>query len=77
MIKARLAEDYDGKAGITHFVRVLIQRDKEEYTASVVRPTEAQYSNWLKQANGIVVIGELGSAKHGDIVDAFLIGDLA
>ncbi len=77
MIKAKLSEDYHGKPGITHFVRVRIQRDKKEYTANVVRPTEAQYSNWLKQANGIVVIGELGSAKQCELVDAFLIGDLA
>lgn len=77
MIRAKLSEDYPGKPGITHFVRVRIKRDKEEYAASVVRPTEAQYSSWLKQANGIVVIGELGSAKQGEMVDAFLIGELS
>lgn len=77
MIKAKLSEDYPGKPGITHLVRVMIQRDKEDYTASVVRPTAAQYSSWLTRANGIVVIGELGSAKQGEMVDAFLIGDLA
>lgn len=76
MVKVRLGEDYNGKKGITHYIRVRIKRDNEEYAASIVRPTEAQYSNWLRQANGIVVIGESGSAKQGDLVDAFLIGDL-
>lgn len=76
MIKVRLSEEYAGKPGITHFVRVRIQRSREGYVASLVKPLEAQYSSWLKQANGIVVIGESGTAKQGELVDAFLISEL-
>lgn len=76
MIKTMLSEDYNGKAGLTHFVRVKLLRCNREYTASIVRPTEAQYSSWLKEANAVVVIGESGVARQGEIVDAFLIGDI-
>ena len=52
MIKAKLVEEYDGKPGLTHFVRVKVTKENNEYKASIVRPTEAQYSKWLQSANG-------------------------
>ena len=73
-IKARLSEEYNGKAGITHFVRVRVIKKEGDYEASIVRPTEAQYSSWLSSANGIAIIGQSGVAGEGDHVDVFMIG---
>ena len=76
-IQATLDEDFDGKSGLTHFVRVHVVPNGKSYTARIVRPTEAQYSSWLKQANGIAVIGSDGrtALKRGDNVSVYLIGD--
>ena len=67
MIRATINDDYVGKAGVTHFLRVRISRDGEMYRAKIVRPTEAQFSSWLREANGIAVIGRDGrtSVKRG------------
>jgi len=76
-IQATLDEDFDGKSGLTHFVRVHVVPNGKSYTARIVRPTEAQYSSWLKEANGIAVIGSDGrtALKRGDNVSVYLIGD--
>ena len=76
-IKATIEEDFVGKPGLSHFLRVRIVREDEKYRASVVRPTEAQYSSWLRQANGIAILGKDGktSLKCGDQVSIFMIGD--
>jgi molybdenum cofactor synthesis domain-containing protein len=75
-IKARLAEDYVGKPGVTHFVRVKVTREDGEYRAVITRPTDAQYSSWLSTANCVAVIGEKGIAKRDEIVDVFMIGEI-
>ncbi len=79
MIRATIDDDYDGKAGLTHFLRVRISRDGEMYWAKIVRPTEAQFSSWLREANGIAVIGRDGrtSVRQGDEISAFLIGEIS
>ena len=78
MIRATINDEYDGKAGLTHFLRVRISREGEKYNASIVRPTEAQFSSWLREANGIAVIGKDGktSVTRGDEISAFLIGEI-
>ena len=77
MIKARLVDDYEGKKGIRHFVRVNVKREGDVYTASIVRPTEAYSSRWLLNANGVAVIGEDRSfVKANEEVDIFMIGEL-
>jgi len=78
-IRATLEDEYEGKAGLTHFLRVRIIRDGELYRAKIVKPTEAQFSSWLRQANGIAVIGRDGktSVRHGDEVSAFQIGEIS
>lgn len=73
-IKARMAEEYNGRAGLTHFVRVSVTRTESDFEASIVRPTEAQYSSWLSSANGIAIIGQSGVARKGDAVDVFMFG---
>ena len=73
-IKVRMAEEYSGRAGVTHFVRVRVSRTEGDFEASIVRPTEAHYSSWLSSANGIAIIGENGVARKGDRVDVFIIG---
>lgn len=77
-IRAVLDEDFEGKPGITHFVRVRIFRDGESYKATVVRPTEAQYSSWLREANGLAIIGSDGrtALKHGDEISVYPIGNI-
>lgn len=77
-LKATITDDYSGKAGLTHFVRVHVENNDGQYKASVLRPTEAQYSSWLREANGIAIIGQDGNAnvKSGDQVPIFLIGDI-
>jgi molybdopterin molybdotransferase len=77
MVKARLIGEYEGKAGLTHFLRLKVVEKDGEYYANIVRPTEAQYSSWLKESNGIGVLDPgSGSVKDNDIVRVFLIGDL-
>jgi len=74
-IRARLDEDFDGKPGLTHFLRVKISREGEQFIAKIVRPTEAQYSSWLREANGIAILGADGktNAVRGDEVSVYLI----
>ncbi len=77
MIKARLTEEYSGKLGLTHFVRVKVEKSSDGYSASIVRPTEAQYSGWIKSANGVAVVDDKGVARPNDFVDVFLIGEVS
>lgn len=77
MIRARLLDEYKGKKGITHFVRVIVRREKNDYVASIVRPTEAYSSRWLQSANGVAVIGkDRGVVKSDAEVEIFLIGEV-
>ncbi len=75
--RAVLDEDYDGKPGLTHFVRVQLRREGELLKAKIVRPTEAQYSSWLKDANGIAIIGRDGKTvvRRGEEVSVFSISN--
>jgi len=76
--KASIEEDFEGKPGITHFLRVRLVFDGEKYRATIVRPTEAQYASWLHEANGIAIIGRDGKTKlaRGELVPVWLIGDV-
>jgi molybdopterin molybdotransferase len=78
MIRATMRDEYIGKKGITHFLRVLLVKEGDSYFATIAKPTEAQFSSWLRTANGIAIIGENGNAvvKPGDEVSAFLIGEI-
>lgn len=76
-IRARLLEDYSGKPGLTHFVRVKVTRENGEYKAAITRPTDAQYSSWLHSANGIAIIDKKGSAMKEEIVDVFPIAEIS
>lgn len=77
-VRASIDENFEGKPGITHFLRVAVRRDAQKYRATIVRPTEAQYSSWLSEANGIAVIGAGDTAKvsKDEEVPVWLIGDL-
>lgn len=77
-IRAIIEEDFEGKPGLTHFLRVRLIRDGELIKATIVRPAEAQYSSWLRQANGIAIIGRDGktAVKRGDEVSVFPIADI-
>ncbi|MDH2901966.1 MAG: molybdopterin molybdotransferase MoeA [archaeon] len=77
-IKARLESDFEGREGITHFLRLRVEvRADGKYFAKIVKPTEAQYSSWLKEANGIGVLDQSKSSlKVGDILNVYLIGDV-
>jgi molybdenum cofactor synthesis domain-containing protein len=77
-INALIDENFEGKAGLTHFLRVRVVSNDGSYRAKIVRPTEAQYSSWLHEANGIAIVGTDGrtSLKLGDQVPVFLIGDI-
>ena len=75
-IKAKLADEFDGKPGLTHFVRVKVTKEAGECVATITRPTEAQYSSWLKSANGVALIDERGSAKRDEMVEVLLIGEV-
>ena len=78
MIKARLAEGYRGKAGLTHFLRVQVKKSNGEYTAIIARPTDAQYSSWLGLANGVAIVkNESGEIRPDEPVDVFLIGSIS
>jgi molybdopterin molybdotransferase len=77
VIEARLVNSYDGKSGIKHYIRVKVERDKDELVASIVTPTEAYYTSWLGKANGIVVLNENKTkVSEGDKVRAFMIGSI-
>ncbi|MHB1867387.1 MAG: molybdopterin molybdotransferase MoeA [Nitrososphaerales archaeon] len=77
MIRAKLVEEYDGKPGLAHFVRVKVSKENSVYKAKIARPTEAQYSRWLQSANGIAVIDEKGVGRPDEIVDVFLIAEVS
>jgi molybdopterin molybdotransferase len=74
-IMAKMTEEYHGKPGIRHYVRVKVSRVSSEYQASIVRPSEAQYSSWIQSANGIAIIND-GAAKQGDSVEVLMIGEI-
>jgi molybdenum cofactor synthesis domain-containing protein len=77
MIKARLLDSYSGNAGLTHFLRIQVSRNGEEYEARIIKPTEAQYSGWLRSANGIAIISPgRGTVDAGEKVDLFLIAEI-
>ena len=75
--RAIIEDDYGGKPGLTHFLRVRVHREGELMKANIVKPTEAQYSSWLREANGIAIIGHDGKTilKRGDEVSIFPIGE--
>ena len=78
-IRAKLLNSYNGKPGLTHYVRLRVFRreGEENYSAEIAKPSEAQYSSWLKSANAIAVLPEeRTSVSAGEEVSAFLIGDL-
>lgn len=78
IIKVRLEDDYEGKKGVKHYVRVKVSKKGGEYIANIVRPTEAQYSKWLGDANAIAIVDEESSpVTQGAIVPAVLIGKSA
>jgi molybdopterin molybdotransferase len=75
--KAKLVDSYSGNPGLTHFLRVSVTKNGTEYDARIVKPTEAQYSGWLRTANGIAVIEQgRGTVDAGTHVDVFLISDV-
>ena len=79
IVRARMLDDYSGKIGIRHFLRVKLTRDAKsgDYLARIVRPSEAQYSSWLSDANGIAIISEdKGSVSANDEVSVLLFGDV-
>jgi molybdenum cofactor synthesis domain-containing protein len=78
LLQAKMKEEYSGKRGLTHFVRVRVAIENGEFLAEIARPTEAQYSSWLRLANGIAIIGEDGNAvvKPGGMVSFFPIGEI-
>jgi len=60
IVRAKLLDEYSGKKGIRHFLRVELTKDKSsgEYIARIARPSEAQFSGWLSNANGIAIVSE-------------------
>jgi molybdenum cofactor synthesis domain-containing protein len=75
LMRARISEGIQARKGVRQFVRVQVSRRDEGYAASIVRPTEAQYSSWMKTANGIAIVDENDVGPNGE-VDVFLVGDL-
>jgi len=77
-IRAIIDENYAGKPGLTHFLRVSVYRVGEVARAKIVKPTEAQFSSWLRDANGIAVIGRDGktTVKQGDEVLVFPLANI-
>ncbi|MHB1907421.1 MAG: molybdopterin molybdotransferase MoeA [Nitrososphaerales archaeon] len=76
-VKAILEQNYEGRRGVTHFVRVLVKEKAGEYYAEIVKPAEAQFSSWLKLANGIGMIDSTKLLlKAEDRIDVFLIGNI-
>ncbi len=73
MFKVRLEESYSGRSGLTHFLRLKIQERNGTRVARIAKPTEAQYSSWLKETNGIGILRpRKSSAAKGEEIDAFL-----
>ncbi len=78
-VNARLeGGSFQGRGGISQFLRVKVREGADgEYKARIIRPTDAQYSSWLKEANGICVLDPSRTVvNEGDIVNVFLIGDI-
>jgi molybdopterin molybdotransferase len=76
-IKAKLDDDFEGREGITNFLRVRVEERSGEYFAKIIKPTGAQFSSWLKEANGIGVVNQhKSSLQRGDILEVYLIGDV-
>ncbi len=76
-IKAKVQNGFQGKEGLTHFLHVKVEERNSEYFAKIVKPTEAQFSSWLKDANGIGVLDQpKSSLQPGESLDVFLIGDV-
>ncbi|MGI0078142.1 MAG: molybdopterin molybdotransferase MoeA [Nitrososphaerales archaeon] len=76
-VKAKLLDHYEGKKGITHFVRVKVESGPNGYVASIVKPSEASYSSWMGSANGVAVIREESSpVEAGQEVAIFLISSI-
>jgi molybdopterin molybdotransferase len=74
MFKAKLENEYSGREGLTHFLRLRVEERNGDYVAKIVKPTEAQYSSWLKEANGIgVLYPPKASAQIGELIEVFLI----
>ena len=72
-VRAEIADDYQGKLGIKHFLRV---RVSEDLKAHIVKPTEAYFSRWIAEANGIAIVDEnRGPLKKGDEVEVLMIGN--
>jgi molybdopterin molybdotransferase len=79
LIRATLEDRFTGKKGIRHFIRVRVTKNDSKYMAKICRPTEAQYSSWLHEANGIAIVAEEHSdqvTEPGSEVPVFLIGDV-
>jgi molybdopterin molybdotransferase len=79
IVQAKLLDEYAGKIGIRHFLRVKLTRDESsgEYVARIVRPSEAQFSGWLSEANGLAIIGEQrGSVRINDKVPILVFGSI-
>jgi molybdenum cofactor synthesis domain-containing protein len=79
VIRARMLDEYNGKAGIKHFLRVKVSSGEDgNYAASIVKPTEAYYSSWLGKANGIAILDESHTVvQPGDYASVFLIGSIS
>lgn len=78
-VNARLeGGSFQGRGGITQFLRVKVREAEDgEYKARIIRPAEAQYSSWLKEANGVCVLDPSRTVVNdGDVVNVFLIGNV-
>jgi molybdopterin molybdotransferase len=76
-IKATLENDFQGREGITNFLRLRVEERDGSYFARIVKPTEAQYSSWLREANGIGILDpSRSSIRAGETLNVFLIGDV-
>lgn len=74
MLNAKLENDYSGKEGLTHFLRLKVEERNGDYTATIIKPTEAQYSSWLRAANGIGLLDPSKTAvRAGDTIQVFLV----
>ena len=78
LIRASIRDSYEGKQGLTHFLRVRVSKEKDgTYGAMIVKPTDAYYSSWLGSANGIAILDENRTVVHeGDYVDVSPIGQI-
>jgi molybdopterin molybdotransferase len=78
-VNATLEDSFQAREGMTHFLRVKVRESEDggSYKARIIRPTEAQYSSWLKEANGICILGPSKTTVNGgDTVRVFLISKI-